>query len=145
MGFPKNMVKHSLKDLVLSFHWCGKWKIYCYHRIICFNHVFLNEWNNALSGNRIGWNTNYWRLCNDLACCYKGSITVGFLEDLADNTQSWLYIWEVRSCAWFEGEEKIEHQMLDFLDPVFPFSVDCALDICMLVVMSFLKVRLCAY
>ncbi|XP_022719009.1 uncharacterized protein LOC111277106 isoform X2 [Durio zibethinus] len=48
----------------------------------------------VFNGHRIGWNTHCWRLCYDTACCYKGSYAFSLLEDLADNTQSWLRLWE---------------------------------------------------
>lgn len=47
------------------------------------------------AGYRTGRNTNYWRLCRDHACCHKSTFAFNFLDDIADNSWSWLQIWEV--------------------------------------------------
>lgn len=56
--------------------------------------------NFLFSGHRIGWNTHCWGLCYDTASSYKCSYAFSLLEDLAEDTQSWLRLWEVCQVPW---------------------------------------------
>ena len=109
------------------------WKLYhCLTSIFCNYGFFFKNFKWYNSGNRIGWKSHYWRLCHDIACSNKGSVDISFLEDPADNAQSWLRIWEVRSWSllikkvlifWFDSKEDRLWERCDFLDSVWPLSM----------------------
>lgn len=68
----------------------------------CRKLYFLLDWVNhwlIFSGRRIGRDTNYWGLRHDTTCSYTSSYALGFLENFADNTRSWLCVWEVRASS----------------------------------------------